>query len=287
MQIREKGYYKWEGELKKGSINWLPIFKNGVKSVYNKKFSKLLFAFSSGWFFIFLIAIYLSERDEVKTAGNMLGGIIKKIILSNAHLFHFYYTFGYFIFALVLLSLFSGSELISSDLKYKSYTLYLSRPITILDYIKGKYSIVLFYLLLFSLVPGLLLLLAKAIFAKTISISIYTLLASIVFPVLISFFFASLSLFFSSLTENSKTVKILIFSFYFFSDMLGGMFYGIFKNKDFFYFSITKNIKQFGTFAFGTEDSFYTPGLISGLILLGLTVLFFIFMYSKMKRTEV
>ena len=287
MQIREKGYYKWDGELKKGGINWLPIFKNGIKSVYNKRFSKLLFSFSSGWFFIFLIAIYLSERDEVKTAGNMLGGIIKKILLSDAHLFHFFYTVGFFIFVLMILSLFSGADLISSDLKFKSYTLYLSRPITILDYIKGKYSIVLFYLLLFSLVPGLLLLLAKGIFAKTISISPYVLLASIIYPVLISLFFASMSLFFSSLSENGKTVKILFFSAYFFSDMLGGIFYGIFKNKDFFFFSIKKNMQQFGTFIFKTEESFYTKGLISGLILMGLTVFFFMFMYSKMKRTEV
>ena len=287
MQIREKGYYKWDGELKKGGINWLPIFKTGIKNVYNKKFSKLLFTFSSGWFFIFLIAIYLSERDEVKAAGNMFGGIIKKIIISEAHLFHLFYTVGFFTFVLMIISLFAGADLISSDLKFKSYTLYLSRPLTILDYIKGKYSIVLFYLLLFSLVPGLLLLIAKAIFAKTISISPYVLFASILFPLLISLFFASMSLFFSSLSENSKTIKILLFSFYFFTDMIGGIFYGIFKNKDFFFLSVTKNIKQFGTFLFRTEENFYTTGFISGLIILGLTVFFFIFMYLKMKRTEV
>lgn len=287
MQIREKGYYKWNGELKKGGINWLPIFKTGIKNVYNKRFSKLLFAFSSIWFIIFLIAIYLSERDEVKTAGKMFGGIIKKIIISDAHLFHLFFTVGFFIFTLMLLSLFSGSELISSDLKFKSYTLYLSRPITVLDYIKGKYSIVLFYLLLFSLVPGLLLLLAKAIFAKTFSISLYVLFASILFPLLISFFFASTILFFSSLSEKARNVKIFFFAFYFLTDMIGGIFYGIFRNKDFFFISFSKNIKQFGTFIFRTEESFYTPGLFSGLILLTLTIFFFMFMYAKMKRTEV
>ncbi len=287
MQIREKGYYQWDGELKKDGIKWLPIFKNGIKSVYNKRFSKLLFAFSSGWFFIFLIAIYLSEMDEVKTAGNMLGGLIKKIIVSDAHLFHLFYTVGFFIFMLMILSLFAGADLISSDLKFKSYTLYLSRPITVLDYLKGKYFIVLFYLLLFSLIPGLLLLIAKAVFAKTISISLYVLFASIVFPIIVSLFFASMSLFFSSLSENGKTVKILLFSFYFFTDMLGGIFYGIFRNEDFFFLSVTKNIKQFGTFLFRTEENFYTTGFISGLIIIGLTIFFFMFMYSKMKRTEV
>ena len=74
---------------------------------------------------------------------------------------------------------------------------------------------------------------------------------------------------------------------YQYSDMLGGIFYGIFKNKDFFFLSVTKNIKQFGTFLFRTKENFYTAGFISGLIILGLTVCFFMFMYMKMKRTEV
>jgi len=142
-------------------------------------------------------------------------------------------------------------------------------------------------LLLFSLVPGLILLIAKAIFAKTISISLYVLFASTIYPLLISIFFASMSLFFSSLSENEKTVKILFFSFYFFSDMLSEIFYGIFKDKDFFFLSIENNMQQFGTFIFRTKENFYTTGFISGLIMLGLTVFFFIFIYSKMKKTEV
>ncbi len=287
MQIREKGYYKWDGELKTGGINWMPIFRTGIKQIYNKRFSKLLFSFSAAWFFIFLIAIYLTEMQEIKTAGNVLGGIVKKIIISDAHLFHFFFTVGFLIFVLMLLSLFSGADLISSDMKFKSYTLYLSRPLTVMDYLKGKYAIVLFYLLLFSLVPGILLLIAKIIFAQGITFSFYVLLATLVFPILVSLFFASMILFFSSLTDNGKTVKILFFSFYIFTDMLGGIFYGVFKNKDFFFLSLKKNIQQFGTFVFRTEEPFYFQGLISGLILAALTLFFFMFMYSKMKRTEV
>jgi len=287
MQIREKGYYKWEGTLNKNSIKWLPIFKNGVKAVYKKKFSKLLFFFSSAWFFIFLGAIYFSEKSEVKVMGKMLGGIIKKILESDAALFHLFYTVDYFLFTLMLLSLFSGAELISSDLKYKSYILYLSRPISLLDYIKGKYSIVLFYLLLFSLIPGLLLFMAKIIFSETVSISLFVLFSSIVFPLIISAFLASMILFFSSLSENSKTVKILFFSVYFFTNVISKILFHISENSNFLYISIRENIQQFGTFIFGTEGKFYTQGFISGIIIITLTVLFFSLMYSKMKRTEV
>jgi len=287
MQIREKGYYSWTGELRKDGIKWLPITRTGIKNIYQKKFSKSLFAFSSGWFFLFLVAVYLSERDEVKTAGNILGGIIKKILLSDAHLFHLFYTVGFFIFILMILAMFSGSELISSDLKFKSYSLYLARPITVFDYVKGKYSIVLFYLLLFSLIPGLILFLAKIIFSKSISIHIPTLLATIIFPIVVSVFFASMSLFFSSLSESGKTVKIFFFAFYFFTDIISRILYSIFKTKDFFYLSIKQNIQEFGTFIFGIKKEFYLKGLISGIIIVSLTLLFFFTMYSKMKKTEV
>ncbi|HLP47697.1 MAG TPA: hypothetical protein VK469_17260, partial [Candidatus Kapabacteria bacterium] len=152
MPIREKGYYNWEGQLKTSPNRWMPIFIHGIKSVFKKKFSKLLFTLCASTFLIFLIAVYVSTKPELK----MLSQLVKEI-QSDALLFNTYYTNPFLLFMMVTLSLFAGSELISGDLKYKSFIFYLSRPLSRSDYVKGKSAIVLFYLLAFTLVPGLLL----------------------------------------------------------------------------------------------------------------------------------
>ena len=282
MPIREKGYYNWEGQLKSSNIKWLPIFINGIKSVYKKKFSKLLFSLCASTFLLFLVAVYVSTKPELK----MLAQLVKEI-QSNALLFNTYYTNPFLIFMMVMLSLFAGSELISNDLKYKSFTFYLARPLSRLDYVKGKYAIVLFYLLAFTLVPGLLLIIAKIIFSGEFGVSLDILLAAIIYPIIMSFFLGSLSILLSSLSSNSRFVKVMIFVVYMSSNAIAQMFNEIFSNKSFMYLSFDSNLKSFGDFIFGIKGQFYTYGFISGCILVSLTILFFAIIMMRIKRVEV
>ncbi|MCU0288384.1 MAG: ABC transporter permease [Acidobacteria bacterium] len=282
MPIREKGYYNWEGQLKTAPVKWLPIFVNGIKSVYKKKFSKILFATCAFTFLIFLIAVYVSTKPELK----MLANLVKEI-QSDALLFNTYYTNDFLIFMMVVLSLFAGSELISGDLKYKSFIFYLSRPLSRLDYVKGKYAIVLFYLLAFTLVPGLLLIIAKIIFSGELSISFPILLAAIIFPIVMSFFLGSFTIMLSALSANSRFVKVMIFVAYMTTNAIGKMFNEIFNNRSFMYLAFDNNIKSFGEFIFGVKEPFYTYGFISGCILVGLTILFFTIIMMRIKRVEV
>lgn len=282
MPIREKGYYSWEGKLKEGGIKWLPIFFNGIKSVFRKKKSKLLFAFTTFPFIVFLIAVYAATKPELR----MFTRLVRQIS-TDALLFHSFYTFGPLMFGMVILSLFAGAELISGDLKFKSFTLYLSRPLSKLDYIKGKFSIVLFYLLLFSLVPGILLIIAKIVFTGEFSVSINVILAAVVFPLIISFFMASWVLMFSSLSANVKFVYIMFFAFYFVSNTLAAVFGETFRNDNFYLFSIERNIKQFGSYVFNTKPDFNAPAWLSGVVLISVTVIFFFVLMMRLRKTEV
>ncbi|MEN8221777.1 MAG: ABC transporter permease subunit [Acidobacteriota bacterium] len=282
MPIREGGYYNWEGTLSKSKIKWFPIFTNGIKGVYKKRFSKLLFATASSLFFVFLIALYVSSKPELKMMSRLV-----KMISSDAMLFRTYYTNGFLVFMSAIISVFAGSELISNDLKHKSISLYLARPLSKLDYITGKFSIILFYLLMFTLLPGILLVIFKVIFTGDFSAGLALLVKSITFPMVISLFWASLILMLSSLSENGRFVKIIFFVAFFLSQMIAGMFWGIFRNDNFMYISIEKNIQQFGSFIFGTPLEFKAPGWISGVILLGLTALFLLVLSYRLRKVEV
>jgi len=279
--IRERGYYNWEGTLLYSRFKWFPIFSNGIKTVYKKRFSKLLFASASSLFFIFLVALYISSKPELKMMSKLV-----KMISSDALLFRTYYANGFLIFMSAMISIFAGSELISNDLKHKSISLYLARPLSKLDYIIGKFSITLFYLLLFTLVPGILLIIFKIIFTGDFSAGLSLLAKSIVFPTVISLFWSSLVLMISSLSENARFVKIIFFIVFFITEMIAGIFWKIFMNNNFLYISIEKNIKQFGSFVFGTPLEFRAQGWISGAILLGLTIIFLIILSFRLKKVE-
>ena len=282
MPIREKGYHAWEGELKPKGTKWMPIFLTGIKAIFRKKRSKLLFAYTTFPFLAFLVLAYALSKPELK----MFKEVIQEI-QSEALFFKSFFTFGGLIFGMLLLSFFTGAHLISGDLKFKSFTLYLARPLSKFDYIKGKFSIVLFYLLLFTLVPGLLLILVKLILTGALNIPLLVIISTIIFPIIIALFFASTILMFSSMSKNHKLVIILFFVFYFLSDTIANIFGHTLKNDYFFFMSIRQNIKQFGTFMFNTRPEFNAPAWISGAILICLTVIFMTIISWRLKRAEV
>lgn len=281
MPIREKGYYRWDGEIKQSYIKWLPITFNGIKAAFKRKWSRPLFTVSSIPFVIFLVAVYASSKPELK----MFSDLVKEI-RTDALLFKSFYTLEFLVFMMLMISLFVGADLISGDLRFRSFTLYLSRPISKLDYIKGKFSIVLFYLLLFSLLPGMLLILAKIIFVGQVSFPIKVLLPAITFPIIIAMFMASLVIMFSALSANGRFIKIMFIAFYILTNMIAAVFSDAFKNDYFLYFSIEQNIKQFGSYLFQVPLAFKAPGWISGLVLLGITLISIIIVSIRLKKVE-
>ncbi|MCP4155074.1 MAG: hypothetical protein GY757_45540 [bacterium] len=288
MPIREKGYYNWEGELTPHPIKWLPIFFTGIKKVYKKRFSKMMFLPAVLFFLVTLAGIFIYSRPELNMATKLA-----ELIGSDANLFRYYYANWGSLFMMLILAIFSGADLIAGDIKFKSFTLYLARPISRFDYIVGKSSIILFYLLLFSLAPGLLLLFFKILFTGSISITPQLFLAALLYPIIIALFMTSMTIMFSTLSSNTKLVQIMVFMFYFMTDLAAVIFKNIFRHSLFGsdnpinLISIRSNGMHFGAFLFGTEGGFYTHGLLAGCVLLTLTVIFFVIALARIKRVEV
>jgi ABC-type transport system involved in multi-copper enzyme maturation permease subunit len=258
MDIREKGYSRWQGQLQTARHHWLPIFFNGIRSVFKKKYSKLVFAMSGSTFFIFLVAVYVSTKPELRILSELV-----RLLKSDAELFQTFYSNGFLIFNLVILAIFSGADLISADLRFKAFPLYFARPLSRTDYLIGKFSIVLFYLLLFTLAPGLLLLLFKMIFTGSLAVSPLLLLAILAFPLLQCAFLASLTLSFSILSANTKFIQIAVFLVYMFSDSLAQILRNIFKNDHFMLISLQHNLEQLAHFMFRLAPKYAYPAWLA------------------------
>jgi ABC-2 type transport system permease protein len=281
MTIREKGYYSWDGELKSTGIRWLPMFFYGIKTAFKKRFAKVVFSFTLSPFFIFLGALYVSTRPELKMMKELV-----RLLNNEAEFFNSFLTNGYSLFWLIVLAVFFGAELISRDIKTNSFPLYFSRPLDRKDYIFGKLSIILFYFLLFTLVPVVLLYIFKIIFTGDLGIDFRVLGASLILPILVAFYITSITLMISSFTGNTRYARIIVFLIYIFSTPFAQLLIEIFNSSYFYVFSIQENIRQMGAFLFNAGPKHNYPGWISLLVVILVSMGAYYILYKRIGKAE-
>ncbi|MFQ6108148.1 MAG: ABC transporter permease [Candidatus Aminicenantales bacterium] len=287
MTIKERGYTHWEGELKEGKFPWLPITKWGIKLTFKKRFFKLLFFLSLVPALIFLTGIYISERLE---DFRFMIRDSTDFIKINPNYFKAYFTNDLLLFIIVMILVFCGAGLISDDLKYNSLQLYFSRPLRKKDYFLGKVSVIVFFLFIITLIPGLILFVMKLVFSGSFAFFVsypWLPLSIIGCSVFVTGFFSFYTLFLSSLSKNRRYVSIFIFGLYIFSDILFGIFYGIFRSPYFALLSIKSNLQQVGMTLFNQKAPYDFPWLYSLSVLLLFCILSAAVLRKRVRGVEI
>jgi ABC-2 type transport system permease protein len=172
--------------------------------------------------------------------------------------------FGFFI------AIFAGAGLIANDLKANALQIYLSKPITRQDYLLGKLGILVFFLALPTLVPGLLLFLIAILFKSDIGFvrELYWVPGSIVaYSAIIMFSFALIMLALSSLSKSSRFAGINFIAVFFFSQILYGILSSILRTSRVAWVSLRNNLTQVGDLLFGRDPRYLSPGWVSILVL--------------------
>lgn len=261
--IRERGYHHWDGALVERRRPWWPVTRTGIQLTFRKKRFKFLFAASFIPAVIFLVGIYISERlEDFKF---MVQGS-DKLVNVGPGFFKTYFTLDPLLFMLVMLLVFAGAGLIADDLKYNALQLYFARPLGKRDYLFGKAAVVAFFILILTLVPGLLLFFGKLLFAGSLAFfRSYPWLPLSIFAdsLLLTVFFACYAMLLSSLSKNRRYVAVMTFAVYFFSDILTAVLGGIFHSPYFGLFSIKGNLQQAGAFLFRQKPPMGIPPIWS------------------------
>ncbi|UCC38465.1 MAG: hypothetical protein JSV96_11570 [Candidatus Aminicenantes bacterium] len=287
MTIKEKGYTHWEGELKDGKLPWWPITRYGIKLTFRKKAFKFFFFSTLFPALVYLVGIYVSERlDDFRFMVRESAPFIN----INPGYFKSYFTNDFLLFMMVMIMVFAGGGLISDDLKYNSLQLYFSRPLKKKDYFLGKVSVLVFFLFIVTLIPGLILFIFKLIFSgsfKFFATYPWLPISVIGYSFLVTAFFSFYALLISSLSKNRRYVAILIFSIYLFSDILFGIFYGIYKSHYFALLSLKINLQQIGSFIFNQKMQYSVSWIFSFLVLAGVCVLAGFILKKRIRGVEV
>ncbi len=284
--IRDKGYSHWDGTLRESRFPWWPITRTGILLSFRKKQFKFFFAVSFIPAVAFLVGIYISERlEDFKF---MFKGSEKFIAINPAY-FKTYFTSDFLLFMMVMLLVFAGAGLIADDLKHNALQLYFSRPLGKKDYILGKAAVVFFFILILTLVPGLLFIIFKLIFAGSFQFLAeypWLLLSVAAYSALLTLFFASYTLLLSALSKNRRYVTILIFGVYLFSDIIYGILFSIFHSPYVALVSLKGNLQQAGAMIFGQKLPFAFPGYLSFLVLAGICAASAAVLWRRLRSVE-
>lgn len=170
----------------------------------------------------------------------------------------------------LFVAVFAGAGLISNDLRANALQIYLSKPITRRDYLIGKLGILVFFLALPTLVPGLLLFLVAVLFKSNLEFlqEFYWVPGSIVaYSLVIMFSFALIMLAFSSLSRSSRFAGVNFIAIFFFSKILYGILSSILRSSRVAWISLGNNLTQVGDLLFGHDPRYLSPGWASILAL--------------------
>ncbi|HOW85312.1 MAG TPA: ABC transporter permease subunit [Candidatus Aminicenantes bacterium] len=285
--IREKGYTHWDGRLVERRFPWSPITRTGILLAFRKKRFKLVFAATFVPAFVFLVGLYISERLEDFKA--MIQGSDRLINIGPKY-FVSYFTNDSLLFMIALVLALGAGGLIADDLRHGSLQLYFARPLGKKDYIAGKMSVAAFFVLLYTAVPGLLLVIFKLVFAGSFEFFLkypWLPLSVLGASLLLTVFFAFYIMLLSSVSKNNRYVFVLVFGVYYFSEILFNILRGVFRTPYTALFSIPANIKQVGAAIFGQAPPLAVPAVWSFAVLAGFCGLAAVVLDRKIRSVEV
>jgi ABC-2 type transport system permease protein len=276
MPIHDQGYRRYGGTRARGRA-WLVMLRNGVIGMMrNRRWIVLMIA---SWIQFVVRAIQFYIAANFAQAA---------IVAPSASTFRdFFDRQDLFVF-LVTITL--GASAIAEDRRTNALQIYLSKPLTRFEYLVGKLSVLMVFLLFITWVPAILLLVVQVVFAGNFTflkanaflfpaITVY----SMIEVVMVSMCMLALS----SLSTSGRFAGILYTALIFFSDALSGVLRAVTGSTRVSWVSFGNNLAQLGDLIFRVPLRYETPWILSLAIVVGLIGLSALILERRVRGVEV
>jgi ABC-type transport system involved in multi-copper enzyme maturation permease subunit len=155
--IHDQGYRRYTGQREAHGRTWLVIARAGMmERLRERKFLGLLLV---AWLPFLVRSVQLYVAANYAQAAALLGAkpeLFKEYLQQQ----------GFFVF---VITMYVGSGLIANDRRANALQIYLSKPLTRVDYVVGKLATLMTFLIAVTWVPGILLLLMQMMFAGNLT----------------------------------------------------------------------------------------------------------------------
>ena len=156
MPIHDQGYRRYAGRREAHGRTWLVIARAGImERLRERKFLGLLLV---AWlpFLVRTVQLYVAANYAQASFLNATPAMFRDYLAQQ----------GVFVF---FITLYVGSGLIANDRRANALQIYLSKPLSRVDYVVGKLATLLIFLTAVTWVPGILLLVMQILFAGNLA----------------------------------------------------------------------------------------------------------------------
>jgi len=254
--IHDLSYRHWDGPLRGAGSRWRVIAEAGIRLLLARR--------------RFAAMLMLAWAPALVQAGILyfaLTGVQGVDLPIGAQFFQISMAIQFL--PLVLVMVWAGSGLIAGDLAAQALPLYFAKPITRLDYIAGKFGVIVFFLLLVYPAPPLALFLLAAGVAPDLTflaqnwwVGFSILGYGVLVAVIGSLFILALS----SMARSARIASVMFVGLVIFSDMLANLASLVTRSDLPLAFSAAKNMERLADAMFGLPSSVGIPwGLSLGV----------------------
>jgi len=287
MPIHDQSYRHWDGELKARTFRWWVITKEGLKIILKRK---LFIIFVMVPPFMYLIfkggIIYIINSLDVKVPFSFSP--------ENPEFYNEFFSstvpIPWTFFFITLISVFGGAGLISNDLKNNVLQLYLSKPLTRIDYIVGKLLIIMLLLAFVTAFPGIILFTEAILLSADMNFAKqnYWILGSIIIYSLILILVPGLIILtFSSLTKSNRYAAIGFVGISMFTPIIYQILKNIFHTDKVALISFWANFQQLGDKLFGLRTDYSPHWIWSLLIILAIIGVCLFILHKRIRGVEI
>jgi ABC-2 type transport system permease protein len=275
--IHDQGYRRYGGLKARTGTGWIVITRAGIRNQFAKRAFLGLVLLSWLPFFVRAVQIYAAANLPQAQFLALTGETFRQF-LDQQQIFVFFVT------------VYVGAGLIANDRRANALQIYLSKPLTRAEYIFGKLAILMFFLLLVTWVPAIVLLIVQISFAGNFTFlkhNLYLFPAITVFSFIMVTMVAAAMLALSSLSKSSRYVAILYSAVIFFTQAIYGVLSVVTRSTQLSWISFPANLAQVGDVIFRLPPKYATPWPVSLLMILGLIAVSAFILERRVRGIEV
>jgi ABC-2 type transport system permease protein len=253
MPIHDQGYRRYAGGREAKGHAWLVIARAGIRTLLRKRLFLALLLVAYLPFLVRSIMIYVSTTFSQVAMLAPTAQTFREF-LEQQEIFIFFIT------------IFAGAGLIANDRRANALQIYLSKPLTRVEYVAGKAATLMVFLLGVTWVPAILLLIVQALFAGSFEFVrknafLFPAITVYAFIQVLLATFAMLAL--SSLSKSPRFVGIMYAGVIFFTDAMFGMLKYVVRAGGASLISPTQSLAQLGDVIFRVPPRHDTPIVLS------------------------
>jgi ABC-2 type transport system permease protein len=277
MPIHDQGYRRYGGRRLPAGRAWSVITRAGVRALLAKRAFIVLLLIA--WFPFFVRAVQIYAAANLPQAAFLAPDVrMFRQYLQQQQVFMFFIT------------VYAGAGLIAADRRANALAIYLSKPLTRLEYIAGKLVVLSAFLLFVTWVPAVLLLVIQIAFSGSFRFfldNLFLFPAITVFAVIQVLASSMAMLALSSLSKSSRYVGVLYAGLMFFSQAIYGILYAVTRDSSLAWVSVASDLSLVGDAIFRIPLRTDASLPMAGLVIAALVVVSGIVLERRVRGVEV